>query len=294
MKRKLFVIICTHNGEKFIKEQIDSIYLANENFEILVYDFGSQDNTLNICEEYSRLRNLKVHSYKFAPGAKKSFMFALNEFKRTYHSNYKDYLIFLSDQDDIWSKKKFIEVRNKHNIIDNELPQFVHHNVQLIDTFGDKILKSFYNYSESVIRKRYTTLYFSVVVGHTISMNKRFIELLTTFSDEEIIMHDWWLSIIADLNHCRYYIDNKLSYYRIHSDNIYGLNKSGTNINKKVKNYISNCKTITKQRNKILTDYKEKTREKEIFFKILKTLLLNFRFKLLLLVLGQKIFKINE
>ena len=118
-------------------------------------------------------------------------------------------------------------------------------------------------------------------------MNKKFVELLTSFGGEDIIMHDWWLSIIADINNCRYYINNRLSYYRIHSDNIYGLNNSGYNICKKLHNYFSNCKSINKQRLKILTEFKHKDQ----FFNIFKILLLNFRFKLLLLVLGQKIFK---
>ena len=82
MNLKSFVLICSHNGEKYIKQQIDSIYLTNDNFEILVYDFNSQDNTLSICKEYSLQKNLTVYSYNFAPGAKNSFMFALNEFKK--------------------------------------------------------------------------------------------------------------------------------------------------------------------------------------------------------------------
>ena len=290
MYPKSFALICSHNGEKYIKQQIDSIYIANDNFEILVYDFDSQDNTLSICEEYSLQKNLTVYSYNFAPGAKNSFMFALNEFKKIYHYNYEDYLLFLSDQDDIWKRNKFFEVSNLHYEIDNDLPQFVHHNVQLVNDFGNKIYRSFYDYPESIITQRYSPFYFSVVIGHTISMNKKFVELLTCFDGEDIIMHDWWLSIIADINNCRYYINNKLGYYRIHSDNIYGLNYSGYNVLKKLQNYFSNCEAINKQRLKILTEFKHKDQ----FLSIFKILLLNFRYKLLLLVLGQKILKINE
>ena len=132
----------------------------------------------------------------------------------------------------------------------------VHHNVHLVNNFGKKLSRSFYNYPESIISKRYLTLYLSVVIGHTVSMNKNFLDLLTSFDGEDIIMHDWWLSIIADINNCRYYLDSKLGFYRIHSNNIYGLNNSGFNIFKKIRFFFSNCKSINKQREKILTEIK--------------------------------------
>jgi len=287
---KSFVLICTHNGEEYIKQQIDSIYVTNEDFEVLVYDFDSNDNTLGICYEYSQQRNLRVFSFKFAFGAKHSFIFALNHFKKSFHDKHEKYLLFFSDQDDIWKENKFSEVLNFHNKIDNDLPQFIHHNVQLIDSLGKKINKRFYNYSKNIIQNRYTTLYFSVVIGHTVSMNKNFIDLLNDFDGKDIIMHDWGLSIIADLNNCRYYINDMLSYYRIHSKNVYGMNNSGFNIIKKNKNYFYNCSSINKQRKKLTMNVKYKDQ----FLNIFKLLLLNFRFKLLLLLIGQKIFKKHD
>ena len=287
---KFIALICTHNGEKFIRQQIDSIYSGNENFEILVYDFDSNDRTRIICEEYSLYRNLKVHCYNFAPGPKDSFMFALSEFKKIYHNNHQDYLLFLSDQDDIWKNNKFFEISNLHNDHEYTLPQFVHHNVQLIDESCNELATSFYDYPESIINSKYSTLYFSVVIGHTVSMNKSFVELLTSFDGENLIMHDWWLSIIADLNNCRYYSNQKLSYYRIHSNNTYGLNSSGFDIRKKIENFISNCIAISNQRKKMQKDFNHK----DDFFRLFKLLLSNFRFKLLILILGQKIFSTNE
>lgn len=285
--RKSFVLICSHNGEEFISQQIDSIYLANEDIEVLVYDFNSNDNTLSICDEYSKSMNLSVFSFKFAFGAKDSFIFALSHFKKTFHNNYKDYILFLSDQDDVWKENKFFEISKFHDELENDLPQFVHHNVQLIDSVGTVNNKYFYSYSKNIIQKRYSTLYFSVVIGHTISMNKKFVELLDSFDGDDIIMHDWGFSIIADLNNCRYYINDMLSNYRIHSKNVYGMNNSGFNVIKKIKNYFYNCSSINKQRRKLVININHKDQ----FFNIFKLLFINFRFKLILLLIGQKIFK---
>ncbi len=290
MITKSFALICSHNGEKYIKQQIDSIYATNEHFEILIYDFNSQDNTLSVCTELSKQINLTIYSYSFTPGAKVSFLFALNKFKEKYHNLYEDYILFISDQDDIWKKDKFYEISKFHMRIGNSVPQFVHHNVSLIDEYGKNIPRDFYKFPSSIIKTRFSTLYFSVVIGHTISINKQFVELLKTFDGEDIIMHDWWLSIIADLNDCRYFLDYKLGYYRIHTNNVYGLNLSGRNFLKKFQNFLSNCRTITRQRKKILSNINDNHQFREVFIILLK----NFRFKLIILLIGQRILTYNE
>ena len=54
MMEKVAVIMSTYNGERFIREQIDSI-LAQEGVEplLVIRDDGSTDGTTRIIEEYS-------------------------------------------------------------------------------------------------------------------------------------------------------------------------------------------------------------------------------------------------
>lgn len=63
---KLSVIIPLYNCEKFIERSLDSVYnqgLDNEDFEIIVVDDGSLDNSLQVVRDYSKDRtNLKVIS----------------------------------------------------------------------------------------------------------------------------------------------------------------------------------------------------------------------------------------
>ena len=48
------VCIATYNGEKYIKEQLDSIInQLDQNDEIIISDDGSSDRTLNIIESYN-------------------------------------------------------------------------------------------------------------------------------------------------------------------------------------------------------------------------------------------------
>ena len=52
---KVLVIMSTYNGEKFIKEQIDSI-LAQKEVDIYlhIFDDCSKDNTVEIVREYEK------------------------------------------------------------------------------------------------------------------------------------------------------------------------------------------------------------------------------------------------
>lgn len=55
MEELVNVLISTYNGEKYIKDQIDSILgQTYPNIRIYVRDDGSSDNTCNILKEYEK------------------------------------------------------------------------------------------------------------------------------------------------------------------------------------------------------------------------------------------------
>lgn len=56
------VCMATHNGEKYLKDQLDSIlYQLNSGDEIIISDDGSSDNTLSIIDSFndSRIKLIK-------------------------------------------------------------------------------------------------------------------------------------------------------------------------------------------------------------------------------------------
>lgn len=60
---KLSVIIPAYNVEKYIGECLDSILVTEKEIEVIIVDDGSKDNTLSICEEYSKKDSrVKVYS----------------------------------------------------------------------------------------------------------------------------------------------------------------------------------------------------------------------------------------
>ena len=97
---KLIVLLSTYNGEKYLREQLNSLVkqiLRPD--QILIRDDGSSDATMDIIKYYA-------DSYKFIKyyqgenlGAAKSFMELINKAEEA------DYYA-LCDQDDVWFEDK--------------------------------------------------------------------------------------------------------------------------------------------------------------------------------------------
>ena len=63
MSKKVAILLSTYNGEKYLREQIDSILAQTyDNFELIVRDDGSKDSTVEIVKEYMTKNNIVNHS----------------------------------------------------------------------------------------------------------------------------------------------------------------------------------------------------------------------------------------
>lgn len=100
---KISVVMATYNGEKFIKEQLDSIRLQTIiPEEVIICDDCSTDTTVALVKTYIEKYSLQ-NSWKLWIN-EKNLGFADN-FHKAIGMASGDY-IFFSDQDDIWKKKK--------------------------------------------------------------------------------------------------------------------------------------------------------------------------------------------
>ena len=58
MEEKVDVLLATYNGEKYLKEQIDSILNQTyQNINLIISDDNSNDSTRKILEEYKKIDN---------------------------------------------------------------------------------------------------------------------------------------------------------------------------------------------------------------------------------------------
>ena len=89
---KLSVIIPAYNVEKYIGECLDSILVTEKEIEVIIVDDGSKDNTLSICEEYSKKDSrVKVYS-KPNGGVSSARNYALEKVSG-------DYILFVDSDD---------------------------------------------------------------------------------------------------------------------------------------------------------------------------------------------------
>ena len=96
-KNELISIAMTsYNGEKYIREQLDSILTQTYgNFELIICDDRSKDSTVEIIKDYCiKDSRIKLYVNEKNLGFKKNFEKAISLCKGEY--------IALSDQDDIY------------------------------------------------------------------------------------------------------------------------------------------------------------------------------------------------
>lgn len=187
------VCMATYNGERFIKEQIDSILpqLSTED-ELIISDDGSTDRTLEIIASYNDKRIKVLHHKKNPEIAKikhsRNFYYATENFENALKEARGDY-IFLSDQDDVW-------MPNKVEICIEKLKEsdLVMHNLSV---FSDDINKSFILYKINPIPKLWwKNLIKMNFWGCCMVLKKSVLDFAIPFP-QNIIGHDYWISTIA-------------------------------------------------------------------------------------------------
>ena len=102
-KKTVSVVMCTYNGERFLREQMDSILAQTYPIhEIIISDDCSTDGTIDILREYAAKHTfIKIHQNARNIGFNSNFYHAFNRATGEY--------IAISDQDDIWFPQKIEE-----------------------------------------------------------------------------------------------------------------------------------------------------------------------------------------
>lgn len=202
------VCIATYNGEKYIKEQLDS--LVNQTvkpYEVILQDDCSLDNTVEIAKQYTDQLNLKIYTNDVNLGFTKNFESVISKANGNY--------IALCDQDDIWREDKLEILLN--NIENNSL---IYSNSMLIDANGKSLEKSF----SKVLNKNFISstealnfLNDNCVSAHAMLFKKELLNYIFPFP-KNIFFDQWIAANAAALNGVKYY-DECLVEYRQHDNN---------------------------------------------------------------------------
>lgn len=202
---KVSVAMASYNGEKFLRQQIDSILsqLGSED-ELIISDDHSTDQTLSIIENYQKKDDRVKLYFNEESGVTSNFE---NAIKRTQND-----IIFLSDQDDVWKPEKvgivkaYFETNPKINMIMSD--------ITVVDNKLNTTIESFYEFRGSrhgVLKNILKNSYIGCAMSFRSELKQKVLPI-----PRNVPMHDMWIGLVADLNKSALLIPEKLIYYRRH------------------------------------------------------------------------------
>lgn len=203
--KKISVCMAVYNGEKYIREQLESILpQLKDTDEIIVSDDGSKDQTLEIIRSFHDER-IHIFENELEHGFTKNFENALN------HSTGD--IVFICDQDDVWMKDK---VRVMCEAL--KTWQIVVHDAAVTDAQLNVRYPSFftqYNIRQGFLRTLLRTRY----TGACMAMRREFLEKALPFPDNQnLCPYDYWFAYLGEYSGTLKLLDIPLILYRRHEN----------------------------------------------------------------------------
>lgn len=222
------ICLATFNGEKYLKEQLDSLFEQTyKDWKLLIHDDNSIDNTVNIIYEYMKKFPDKIDFFDDDI----SYNSSSANFSFLIEQSTSEYVMFC-DQDDVWDSDKIemtlAQMKKLENIHLNKAIM-VFSDLILMDKDGNVISKSMWKSQKlnpKIVYDLYNILALNVVSGCTIMINKIAKQLVIPIP-HKYIQHDHWIAV----NIVKYgyvsFINKPLISYRQHSNNTLGINNIG-------------------------------------------------------------------
>ena len=188
MSSKVAILLSTYNGEKYLREQIDSILNQTyTNFELIVRDDGSKDNTVKIIKEYIEKSDKEI---TLIEGKNLGFIKSFFDLLKRGDADYYAY----ADQDDIWLPNKIELAVKSLDALDQSKPNMAFSNVDYYDTE-----MNFIGNGDSKNKKPsfLNSLYECINQGMTMVINKTAREYIINNIPEKCFFHDWWTYMIC-------------------------------------------------------------------------------------------------
>lgn len=218
------MLLATHNGERYLREQIDSILAQTQpGVSILARDDGSEDGTVVILNEYARRfpERFFILPTDVPSGSAKSNFLALLQASRA------SYIAF-ADQDDVWLPEKLsLEMATMQELEQHcgaATPLLVFSDLRVVDKDLALLAPSYWRLrgiQPRNIHRLERLLMENVVTGCTALLNAPLAQLARSMPDD-VHMHDWWVALLAcALGHCAF-LPEQLVLYRQHAHNVIG------------------------------------------------------------------------
>lgn len=213
------ILMATYNGEKYLKEQLESILNQTyTNIRLLINDDCSTDKTIEILKEYEQKDNrIYVQYNKENLGSIKNFENLLSRVENKY--------FMLADQDDVWMPQK----------VEKSLDKITKENADLVFTDLEAVDENLKTITPSVVRymgfkknidkyNDYKLVFLrNCVTGCTIISKKELIKKYIPIPNKEPMVHDWWMALMIAQDGKLAFLDEPTIKYRQHGKNQLGI-----------------------------------------------------------------------
>ncbi len=259
---KISILLSTYNGEKYLKEQLDSLFSQSyKDFKLIVRDDGSTDGTKEILKCY----DIEMLSSNENLGVKKSFETLL---QYACENSDTEYFMFC-DQDDVWNhdkiEKTFEKMLELEVLYGDNIPLLVHTDLEVVNESLKTLSSSMWR-SEHINPKANTLnklLIQNTITGCTTMINRN-LAIKSLSISSKAIMHDWWIGLIVGAFGKIGFIEETTMKYRQHGKNDTGAKNYNYKfiINKLKKFGDINIDKNISQAKEFLEEYKDQLDEK--------------------------------
>lgn len=211
MKDSISVVMATYNGERYIRDQIESIIVQLcEHDELIISDDGSSDATLSIVHEYA----VKDKRIKIVEGPRCG---VVKNFENALKEVHKD-LVMFADQDDIWMPNKLDEIRDYMT----EYPEVMLTMHDMYIANDEEITQNRLQKTSFSIRpRRHGYLYNLIYNGYygcCMTLRRSLVEKIVPFP-EQVSLYDQWISLVAEKQKKSVFVECPLIVHRYHGSN---------------------------------------------------------------------------
>ncbi|HGD4139446.1 TPA: glycosyltransferase family 2 protein [Streptococcus agalactiae] len=214
---KVNILMATYNGEKFLAQQIESIQKQTfKEWNLLIRDDGSSDKTCDIIRNFtakdSQIRFINENEHHNL-GVIKSFFTLVNYEVADFY--------FFSDQDDVWLPEKLSVSLEAAKHKASDVPLLVYTDLKVVNQelniLQDSMIRAQSHHANTTLLPELTE---NTVTGGTMMINHALAE--KWFTPNDILMHDWFLALLAASLGEIIYLDLPTQLYRQHDNNVLG------------------------------------------------------------------------
>lgn len=255
------IILATYNGEKYIREQLESIVQCNyKNWKLWIFDDGSNDDTHCIIEEYicKYPDKISFHRNTGNKGVTRNFLEGvqiaaeqngrIREESDTFGEDtisvsdddsepqkIIDYYMFC-DQDDVWMTDKIdktmMHMKKEEKKHGENTPVAVFTDALVVDNDLNVLYRSFHKCNNLDTKKVDLPhiMMENKLIGCTIMFNESLRKIMCVQPDNARY-HDWWVAMIAAAFGRISYLPAVTLFYRQHGGNVVGNQNFFTYVN---------------------------------------------------------------